>query len=463
MVFSSLTFLFFFLPGTLVAYYAWPDRRWRNTVLLLVSLLFYSWGEPVYIVLFLASCVVNWGLALVMVRCHSRKRWLLGGSIALNLLGIGVFKYAGFIVRSLNSALGTAWPVPHIALPIGISFYTFQAISYLVDVYRGSVPPQKNPVLYAAYHAMFPQLIAGPIVRYVTIANEMLGRRESLAEFTLGLERFCIGLGKKVLIANTMGYAADTLLSTNPMVGALPAWTAFIAYAFQIYFDFSGYSDMAIGLGRMLGFHFLENFNYPYIATSVTDFWRRWHISLSSFFRDYVYIPLGGNRVSTPRWVVNLLVVWGLTGLWHGASWNFAVWGCYYGVLLVGERLLWGKLLERLPVVVQHLYAILAFVIGWVFFRVEEFPTMGRWLAAMFGEYGLGGLTTLHAMGVLHLWPWFLVAAAASTPWPRRLLRWMASYPFADVVHVGWAVMILLWSFAALVVGGFNPFIYFRF
>ena len=318
-------------------------------------------------------------------------------------------------------------------------------------------------MLYTAYHAMFPQLIAGPIVRYATIANEMLGRRENLAEFNLGLERFCLGLGKKVLIANTMGYVADAVLIAPPTVGALPAWMAFLAYAFQIYFDFSGYSDMAIGLGRMFGFHFLENFNYPYTATSVTDFWRRWHISLSSFFRDYVYIPLGGNRVSTPRWVVNLMVVWGLTGLWHGASWNFGFWGCYYGILLIGERLLWGRMLQRLPTVFQHVYAMMAVLLGWVFFRVEGFSAPVDWIIALFGGYGLGNLATLNALGVLHLWPWLIVAAIASTPWPRALVRHVIVRPLRGAVHVSWATFILGWSTLALVIGGFNPFIYFRF
>lgn len=463
MVFSSLTFLFFFLPCTLIAYYAWPNRWWRNTLLLCVSLLFYAWGEPVYIVLFLASSVVNWAMAMVMSRCGRRKHWLLGGGIAINLLGIAVFKYAAFIVQNANHILGVGWPVPQIALPIGISFYTFQAISYLVDVYRGAVKPQKNPVTYTTYHAMFPQLIAGPIVRYVTVAEEMLGRRENAEDFAMGLERFCAGLGKKVLIANTMGYIADTLLATAPTLGALPAWFAFSAYAFQIYFDFSGYSDMAIGLGRMFGFHFLENFNYPYTARSVTDFWRRWHISLSTFFRDYVYIPLGGNRVSTPRWTLNLLVIWGLTGLWHGASWNFCLWGCYYGVLLIGEKLLWGKRLERLPSLIQHVYAILAFLIGWVFFRVDDYPTMARWIVALFGGYGLGNLATLNALGVLHLWPWLLIAAIASTPWPQEMFRRLATRRLEGPVHVSWAAFLLVWSAIALVVGGFNPFIYFRF
>ncbi len=463
MVFSSLTFLFFFLPGTLICYYTWHNRWWRNSLLLFVSLIFYAWGEPVYIVLLLASIICNWGFATVIAHSASRKGWLLAASVALNLLSIGVFKYAGFVVENLNYILGTACPVPRLALPIGISFYTFQVISYLVDVYRGAVRPQKNPVFFGTYLAMFPQLIAGPIVRYETIEGEILGRRECIEEFGLGIERFCIGLGKKVLVANTMGYIADTILAAEPTVGILPAWTAFIAYAFQIYFDFSGYSDMAIGLGQMFGFHFLENFNYPYIARSVTDFWRRWHISLSSFFRDYVYIPLGGNRVSTPRWVLNLLVIWTLTGLWHGASWNFALWGCYYGILLIGEKLLWGAPLQRLPNALQHLYATLAFLMGWVLFRIEDFSTMVRWFAALFGGYGLGEFSTLNAFGVLHLWPWFLVAAVAATPVPREMLRRFTAHRFVGTVRISWTALILVWSSIALVAGGFNPFIYFRF
>ncbi len=463
MVFSSLTFLFFFLPLTWVLYFACAHRGWRNALLLLVSVLFYAWGEPIYVVLFIASIIVNWGLAMLMVRWPSHKTGLLVTGVSLNLLGLGIFKYAGFVVENVNLVLGTAWPVPHIALPIGISFYTFQALSYVVDVYRGTVRLQKNPVFFGTYLAMFPQLIAGPIVRYETIQDEMLMRHESRAEFARGLERFCLGLGKKVLLANMMGYVADTILAAEPSVGALPAWAAFIAYAFQIYFDFSGYSDMAIGLGWMFGFHFLENFNYPYVARSVTDFWRRWHMSLSTFFRDYVYIPLGGNRVSKTRWIVNILIVWGLTGLWHGATWNFVIWGLYYGLLLMGEKLLWGRLLQRTWPVLQHGYVILAFLLGWVFFRIEDFPTMGRWLGALFGAYGSGDLLTLNALGVLHYWPWFICAAIAATPWPRRVFERLAAYPFLEPIHGSWAAFVFLWSTLAVAIGGFNPFIYFRF
>jgi len=444
-------------------YYSVRSRRWRNALLLGVSVLFYAWGEPVYVALFMTSIIVNWGLAVAMGRAASGRARLLALGIILNLLGIGVFKYGNFIVENLAHVLGVTWMIPRIALPIGISFYTFQAISYLVDVYKGIVRPQRNPVFFGTYLSMFSQLIAGPIVRYQTIEDELLGRRENRFDFTMGLERFCVGLGKKVLIANTMGYVADTLLSATPTIGAFPAYVAFIAYALQIYFDFSGYSDMAIGLGRMFGFHFLENFRYPYTATSVTDFWRRWHISLSTFFRDYVYIPLGGNRVKKGRWVLNLLLVWALTGLWHGASWNFVLWGCYYGVLLIGERLLWGRFVARLPVLVQHAYTILIFTFGWVIFRIENLSEMVGWMAALFGVYGLGHLTTLSAFSVLHLWPWFLVGVFAATPLPQRLFARASMYRFADLAYGIGMSFVLIWSVLVLLVGGFNPFIYFRF
>ncbi len=463
MVFSSLTFLFFFLPSCLMAYYSAHSRKWRNGALFGFSVLFYAWGEPIYVGLFLASIFLNWALALAIGRAKSARGRLLGLGITLNLLGIGVFKYGDFIVENLAHVFDAGWRVPGLALPIGISFYTFQAISYLVDVYRGDIKPQKNPVFFGTYLAMFSQLIAGPIVRYQTIEAEMLGRREDVLDFVTGLERFCVGLGKKVLIANTMGYMADTLLGATPAIGALPAWVAFVAYAFQIYFDFSGYSDMAIGLGRMFGFHFLENFQYPYTATSITDFWRRWHISLSTFFRDYVYIPLGGNRVGTGRWVLNLLLVWALTGLWHGASWNFVLWGCYYGILLIGEKLIWGRGLVRLPMVVQHLYTIVAFIFGWVVFRINNLAEMAGWMSALLGAHGAGDCVTLRAFGVLHLWPWFLIATIAATPLPRECMANVLRYRFGDLAYAMGMLAVFMWSILSLVMGGFNPFIYFRF
>jgi alginate O-acetyltransferase complex protein AlgI len=463
MVFSSLVFLFFFLPLTLAGYFACPNRMWRNLLLLMVSLAFYAWGEPLYVVLMIASIAMNWGLAHAMLACPRREKAVLVGGVAVNLLGIGVFKYAGFAVTNLSDLFGLAWPVPHVALPIGISFYTFMAVSYLVDVYRRRVRPQPNPLCFGTYLTMFPHLIAGPIVRYETIEGEIVGRRENLADFALGLRRFCIGLGKKVLIANTMGKVADALLAQDPTVGALPAWAAIAAYSFQIYFDFSAYSDMAIGLARMFGFHFLENFNYPYIAQSVTDFWRRWHISLSSFFRDYVYIPLGGSRVGSARRTVNLMAVWALTGLWHGASWNFVCWGSYFGLILIAEKLFWGRMLERLPAVARHGYTILVFTMGWVMFRIEDFALMGKWFGALFGAYGLGHPSTLGALGLLHHWPWYLVAAVGATPAIARLLARAEEQRWGRCAYFLAALGIFAWSSVALVLDGFNPFIYFRF
>lgn len=457
-----MTFLFFFLPTCLVVYYLCPRRNWRNTVLFIMSIFFYAWGEPVYVILLLLSIAANWGLALIIHRMGRLRGYALALGIGLNVLGIGIFKYANFIVDNLN-VLGIQWSLDEIALPIGISFFTFQAISYLVDVYRGTVKPQGNPLAFGTYLAMFSQLIAGPIVRYQTIAAELRNRQENWVDFLSGLERFCMGLCKKILLANTMGYVADTLLGTTPHIGALPAWTAFIAYAFQIYFDFSGYSDMAIGLGRMFGFHFLENFNYPYIARSITDFWRRWHMSLSSFFRDYVYVPLGGNRVGTGRWIFNLAVVWALTGLWHGASWNFVLWGCYYGLFLLSEKLVWGRFLSRRAKALQHLYTILVFIVGWVIFRIENPSEMVGWMMALAGAHGMGQLATLSLFNVLHLWPWFLVAALAATPGPAKLVNRVVRHRFGRVSYGAWMSCLLVYAICVLVTSGFNPFLYFRF
>jgi D-alanyl-lipoteichoic acid acyltransferase DltB (MBOAT superfamily) len=462
MVFSSFVFLFLFLPAALLGYYLLRGRSLRNIFLLACSMLFYAWGEPIYILVMIASFVGNWALAL-RIPDHPRKRLVLTIGITLNLLMLAVFKYAGFIARNVSGLTGLELPEPRIALPIGISFYTFQAVSYLVDVYRGEVKPQRNPIYYGMYLSMFAQLIAGPIVRYETVAGEIDNRRENISDFLAGLRRFVIGLGKKVLIANTMGEVADHILEAGPNVGLLPAWVGFVAYSFQIYYDFSGYSDMAIGLGRMFGFHFLENFNYPFIAESVGDFRRRWHVSLTSFFRDYVYIPLGGNRVGKVRWTFNLLVVWSLTGLWHGAAWNFVLWGTYYGVLMILERFLWGDLVKQMPRVLRCTYSNVAFVFGCVFFRVEDAAAIWGWFAALVGVYGPGDLETLSLLNVLHRYPWFIIAAVGSTPLLRTwLTRFETSWRTAWMVEA-YLVLVLLASTLYLVQGGFNPFIYFRF
>ncbi len=463
MVFSSFVFLFLFLPATLLGYYSSRSRTWRNIFLLVVSVLFYAWGEPVYVLLMLASTVINWALALWMAGAPGKARRMLTAGIGVNLLGIVVFKYAGFVIENVNALSGLEIARPEITLPIGISFYTFQAISYLMDVYRHAVKPQRSLLFYGTYHTLFPQLIAGPVVRYATVESEIGDRRETVSDFANGIRRFCTGFGKKVLIANPMGLVADTLLAGDPAMGAIPAWTAFIAYTFQIYFDFSGYSDMAIGLGKMFGFHFLENFDHPYIARSITEFWRRWHMSLSSFFRDYVYFPMGGSRVSRSRLVFNLLFVWSLTGLWHGASWNFVFWGAYYGSLLVGEKLVWGRALEKVPFCLQHLYTIFGFVLGWVIFRIEDVSLRKTWFGALFGVYGAGDAALLNALNLLHLWPWFIVAAVGATPMARNALSWASVGPRLRWAVDAWMLAVCVWSVVELMGSTFNPFIYFRF
>ncbi len=464
MVFSSFVFLFYFLPLTLVAYFSSNNRAWRNVVLLITSLFFYSWGEPHYVVLMIASITLNWFLALLIARRTNYSVVILVFGVVINLFGIALFKYGNFFVENAGNAFGFQLRLAHIYLPIGISFYTFQAISYLVDVYRDNITPQKNPVFFGAYLSMFPQLIAGPIVRYETIEQELLSRRENMGDISDGLRRFIIGFCKKIFIANTMGVIADTILRAEPStVGAIPAWYGFVAYTFQIYFDFSGYSDMAIGLGRMFGFHFLENFNYPYISRSVTEFWRRWHISLSTFFRDYVYIPLGGNQVTTSRWLINILIVWSLTGLWHGASWNFMCWGLYYGILLAGERKLWGGLLSALPRLFQHFYTIFIFVFGWIIFRIESFRDIGRWVMTILGFYGPGKVSTLEIMNILQYYPWFIVASIASTPIVAKLLQRRRKSLVGGYVYDFCSACLFFIALTKLATGAFNPFIYFRF
>ncbi|MFC1958704.1 MBOAT family O-acyltransferase, partial [Chloroflexota bacterium] len=359
MVFSSLEFLFRFLPVALLLYFITP-RKLKNLLLLIASLFFYAWGEPVYVFLMIFSCVVNYALAFPIdkYRGTAKSKIALISSIVVSLSLLGFFKYADFLIININNIFGAGISPLYLPLPIGISFYTFQILSYTIDVYRNNTPVQKNLIALSTYITLFPQLIAGPIIRYNTIAQELMERKHSLALFAEGVHRFVIGLGKKVFVANNVALIWE-LSKTTVAPSVLLSWLGIIAFSFQIYFDFSGYSDMAIGLGRILGFRYQENFNFPYISKSITEFWRRWHMSLSQWFRDYLYIPLGGNRVSIPRWVLNILVVWSLTGFWHGASWNFMFWGFYFGVLLLVERLFLGKLLERLPGVVGHLYTLL--------------------------------------------------------------------------------------------------------
>ena len=469
MLFSSLVFLFLFLPVFFLSYHAAKKRRTRNALLFLFSLLFYAWGEPVYVLLRLLALGVNYALALLIEACGAgKRRTALIGACCFDLLLIGIFKYAGFFVRAVNLLPGLDLPVPALPLPLGISFYTFQILSYVVDVYRGDVKAQRDPVTLGAYLCAFPQLIAGPIVRYRDIEAALTDRRETPEDTAAGMRRFIAGLAKKVLIANVMAETVDALWASDPSgYGMAGAWIAALAYAVEIYFDFSGYSDMAIGLGRMMGFRYAENFRYPYAARSVTDFWRRWHISLSSFFRDYVYIPLGGNRVSRAKWVKNIAVVWLLTGLWHGAGWNFVLWGAYYGLLLILEKLVWPGL-EKIPVL-NRLYTLCAVLFGWVLFRADGVTGAGAMFAALFGAHGVAGTggrlpILLQGAGFDLV---FLLAFAAgcvlSAPvWPAvkdRLESTRSGRLIRDAAALGTLTACIL----ALAVGSYNPFIYFQF
>lgn len=470
MIFSSLPFLFFFLPLFFALYYLMPKRTMRNLVLLIASLIFYAWGEPVYIFLMLFSIICDYTLGFYISKNiaankkNVAKRYMIA-SVAINLLMLGFFKYYDFIVENLSliPALSFLQPLG-LSLPIGISFYTFQTMSYTIDIYRGEAQVQKNITSFGAYVTAFPQLIAGPIVRYQTVAEELQGRVESMPEISDGLRRFTAGLMKKVFIANNMAAVADTILAYTPdRAGATGMWIGIIAYTLQIYFDFSGYSDMAIGLAKMLGFHYLENFNYPYISKSVTEFWRRWHMSLGTFFRDYLYIPLGGNRVSMPRWVLNLMLVWFLTGLWHGAEWTFILWGVYFGVLLLIEKLFLQKNVLKVPVL-RNVYTIAAFIFGWIIFRAESVPHIGVILSTMFGANGKGSLFELASSGAIK--PIYFIAGIAgiicSIPISGKIKDLLLKRKLGVVIDVA-SVCALIYCVAMLAQGAYNPFIYFRF
>ena len=465
MRFSSLPFLFGFLPITLAIYFAVP-LRWRNLALLLTSLVFYGWGEPIYISIMVLSILIDYTHGLLVEKYRSRDklaRWFVAESVLLNLGLLGFFKYWDFFAANLSLIPGISIPALGLPLPIGISFYTFQAMSYLIDLYRGDVPVQKSLVAFGTYVSLFPQLIAGPIVRYETVEQEIRERQVTMDDLAQGFRRFVVGLAKKLLLANQVAQVATIVYSGNPAnYGSLMYWLAAIAYTLQIYFDFSGYSDMAIGLGRMFGFHFLENFNYPYISLSVTEFWRRWHISLSTWFRDYVYIPLGGNRVSRGKWVRNILVVWGLTGLWHGADWNFLLWGLYYGVLLLIEKLWLGKYLERLPKALRWLLCMIIVCIGWVMFNLTDFAQMRCALARMFSFTHVALSQSLAAdVSIVPPLLWMLPALVFSTPVCRRVH--LGESCGAEIVRNVVCLALLAVCIVFSVSATFNPFIYFRF
>ena len=461
MIFSSIPFLYYFLPLVLLVYFLMPWRG-KNAVLLIASLIFYGWGEPKLLGLMVLTIALFYGCGLAIGRCEA-KRWKkiwLGVSVVCGVGLLAVFKYADFFIGSFNSLTGLSIPLLKLALPVGISFYTFQCLSYTIDVYRGNVPAQKNPISFGAYVALFPQLIAGPIVRYVDVARELDSRTHSWENVSLGLRRFLVGLGKKVILADNFALLIKLFReSSEPSV--LFYWMYAAAFMLNIYFDFSGYSDMAIGLGRIFGFRFCENFDYPYLSKSVTEFWRRWHMSLGSWFRDYVYIPLGGNRVSKGRWVCNILAVWMLTGLWHGAAWNFVLWGLVFAVLLLAEK--WIPALGRLPVVVRHGYVLLAVMLSFVLFNAESFAQVGRDFASLFGFGGLPGVTAvtwyyLRSFGLL-----FLLGILGATPLPKRMGSRLAQTKAGPVLEALLMLALLVVCTGYLVDGSFSPFLYFRF
>ncbi len=461
MVFSSLLFLFLFLPAVLAIYYVSPWRI-KNLILFLSSLGFYAWGEPVYIVIMLLSTITDYGFGLLLSRPKLnsiQRKWIVVSSMIINLGLLSYFKYADFLIHNVNELLGTHIPLTDLPLPIGISFYTFQSMSYIIDVYRGTSKAQRNWIDFGTLVALFPQLVAGPIVQYNTIAEQLRERSVDIPMFAEGVRRFIIGLAKKVLLANNIGLLWNTISSSSvDSMPALTAWLGIIAFAFQIYFDFSGYSDMAIGLGLMFGFRFNENFNKPYTSQSITDFWRRWHISLSSWFRDYVYIPLGGNRRGLSIQVRNILIVWVLTGIWHGASWNFLLWGLYFGIILIIEKW-WGlKLLSRLPRWTRHLYAIVLILIGWVLFAFEELPLVLSYLQAMFGFNGqpLWNTNTLYFTYTNAI----LLVVLTLVSLSKKRISSIDSRPLPSLL---WYGVLFFLSVAYLVDATFNPFLYFRF
>ncbi len=471
MVFSSILFLFRFLPFFMICYFAAPGRV-KNFVLFLGSLIFYAWGEPVYVVLMLFSAVSDYihGRLIDTRRGTRAAKWLLASSLIINLLLLGFFKYADFLIQSVNAVTGAAIPLLKLGLPIGISFYTFQTMSYTIDVYRGEAKAQKNLLDFALFVTMFPQLIAGPIVKYRQIEGSLHVRRADIRDISYGVKRFVLGLAKKVLLANNVGLLWNAVKGMDyTAVSVLTAWLGILAFALQIYFDFSGYSDMAIGLGSVMGFSFPENFNYPYISASVTEFWRRWHISLSSWFKEYVYIPLGGSRRGLPRRIINLLIVWMLTGIWHGAGWNFLLWGLWFAVFLIAEKLFWGEVLSRLPGLVGHVYCLIVVAVGWAVFELESVGAVRTYLGAMFG---VGG-RVLRDRQALYLGRenlvLLVVCVLASTPLFAKIAGRLkdsraglsrAAYRVGEKMV---PVALLLLSIAYVTDASYNPFLYFRF
>ena len=464
MVFSTPLFLFYYLPLVLLVYYLTP-LRFRNLVLLVASLFFYYWGEQAYTIIMLLSIVIDYTHGILVHRCKEKgndrgARLAVASSVIFNLAILFFFKYWDFAARSLQVAGIGFMPVLNISLPIGISFYTFQTMSYTIDVYRGDARVQKNMIHFGTFVTLFPQLIAGPIIKYKDLDDQLGSRSHCVDRFASGARRFVVGLAKKLLLANNLGQLWDVFKATPAEeLTFAGAWLGIIAFAFQIYFDFSGYSDMAIGLGRMFGFEFMENFNFPYIAKSITEFWRRWHISLSTWFREYLYIPLGGNRCSKGRWLLNLLIVWAATGIWHGASWNYLFWGLYFFSLLILEKLLLNKWLEKLPPVFQHLYVMVLVLISWAIFALEDMSQLSAYLQVMFGLNRpplVNGQTLYHLRSFL---PMLVIASIGSTPLVTKLWNRVESKMIRMLV----LILGLILCTAYVVASTYNPFLYFRF
>ena len=461
MVFSSIAFLFYFLPILLVTYYLVPNKL-KNIVLLAASLFFYFFGEPVYVLLMIVSIVSSYIFGLLIDKFRKYSKTFLILSVFTSVGALVYFKYTDFLIKNINLFLANKIDLINVILPIGISFYTFQMLSYVIDVYRDNVKVQKNILKLALYVCLFPQLIAGPIVRYTTIENELENRTHTFEKFAAGTRRFLIGLGKKVLIANVLGELNSAFLISNEK-SVLFYWLYGIATMLQIYFDFSGYSDMAIGLGKMFGFDFLENFNYPYIATSITDFWKRWHISLSSWFKDYIYIPLGGNRVSKTKWIRNIFVVWLLTGIWHGAEWNFLIWGLYFGVILLIEKVFLSKVLNKMPKIINRIYVILIVMISFIIFDGKGYEMISENIKGLFG---IGNIALISNEAIYYFRSFIIVLIAAiigSTPIPKKIVSSKRIEKIINILEPIFLIFILMLSTSYIIDGSYNPFLYFRF
>ena len=461
MVFSSIAFLFYFLPILLVTYYLVPNKL-KNIVLLAASLFFYFFGEPVYVLLMIVSIVRSYIFGLLIAKFRKYSKTFLILSVFTSVGALVYFKYTDFLIKNINLFLANKIDLINVILPIGISFYTFQMLSYVIDVYRDNVKVQKNILKLALYVCLFPQLIAGPIVRYTTIEKELENRTHTFEKFAAGTRRFLIGLGKKVLIANVLGELNSAFLISNEK-SVLFYWLYGIATMLQIYFDFSGYSDMAIGLGKMFGFDFLENFNYPYIATSITDFWKRWHISLSSWFKDYIYIPLGGNRVSKTKWIRNIFVVWLLTGIWHGAEWNFLIWGLYFGVILLIEKVFLSKVLNKMPKIINRIYVILIVMISFIIFDGKGYEMIFENIKGLFG---IGDVALISNESIYYFRSFIIVLIAAiigSTPIPKKIVSSKRIEKIINILEPIFLIFILMLSTSYIIDGSYNPFLYFRF